>query len=545
MALGLQGCAVTETQEQVRQGAVQQKKDIEDGFAKLEASKRSGAVTRVRASKVGGEEIQLDAVKTLPPIFDRVFSYASATQPLAAVVDEISRRAGVPIRLINVALNDVAGPAEGTDPALRGRPVEVEFNGKLRHLLDQIAQRAGVYWRYAEGQVEFFEVETRSFQVFMSPGRKTVSSSISLSGAGGAAGTAGGGSGGEAVSSGSPSAGTVSVDSTVDIDVYDSLVSSIRALIQERVGSGGVQSAGGAASNGSRIGGAGAGGTGGLQASVGSKSQVVANPALSMVTVTAPPPVMERVAAYMKSVNDRFASNVRIEVKIYSMTLKKGANLGFSAEMLYTRLNRYGLAVSGQGLLQPALGQASTLTLSATDPSSRFRGSELLVQALAEQGEIGFVTSGQVLAVNGQPAPLQVANEITYLASTSTTQTANVGVTTTLTPATRTVGFTANFVPTILSDSRILLQYQINLSQLAGITQVSSGGSSIQTPNILQQSLQQQAFVRDGQMIVLFGFETDRNETSSNLGFTGASKNAVGERQMTIITLSVHGGRNV
>jgi type IVB pilus formation R64 PilN family outer membrane protein len=166
-----------------------------------------------------------------------------------------------------------------------------------------------------------------------------------------------------------------------------------------------------------------------------------------------------------------------------------------------------------------------------------------VAQALSQFGNVALQTQGQVLAVNGQPAPIQVANEVNYLASSSLTQAPNVGSTATLTPGTRVVGFTANFLPTVLGDNRILLQYQMQLSSLTALTQVTSGNSSIQTPQISSQSLQQQAFVKDGQSIVLFGFDQNRDTTDTAMGLGNASRAARSERQMIVIVMQVNGGR--
>jgi Flp pilus assembly secretin CpaC len=105
------------------------------------------------------------------------------------------------------------------------------------------------------------------------------------------------------------------------------------------------------------------------------------------------------------------------------------------------------------------------------------------------------------------------------------------------------VGFTANFLPLILGDNRILLQYQMQISQLTALTQVVSGGSSIQTPQISSQSLQQQAFVQDGQSIVLFGFDQNRDTADVAAGIGSASKAGTSQRQMMVIVMQVNGGR--
>ena len=98
-------------------------------------------------------------------------------------------------------------------------------------------------------------------------------------------------------------------------------------------------------------------------------------------------------------------------------------------------------------------------------------------------------------------------------------------------------------VPLILGDNRILLQYQMQISQLTALTQVTSGNSTIQTPQISSQSLQQQAFVRDGQSIVLFGFDQNRNTGDTSASIGGASKAGTSQRQMVVIVMTVNGGK--
>jgi type IVB pilus formation R64 PilN family outer membrane protein len=229
-----------------------------------------------------------------------------------------------------------------------------------------------------------------------------------------------------------------------------------------------------------------------------------------------------------------------VDIKIYSLTMDNNASYGFSLDALYQKLDRYGIRVVGTAPLQ-AGGTPGQLTLSLNH--GRAAGSSVIAQALAQFGNVALQTQGQVIAINGQPSPIQVANEINYLASSQTTTSPNVGSTNSLQPGTRVVGFTANFLPLILGDNRILLQYQMQISQLTALTQVVSGGSSIQTPQISSQSLQQQAFVQDGQSIVLFGFDQNRDTADVAAGIGSASKAGTSQRQMMVIVMQVNGGR--
>jgi type II secretory pathway component HofQ len=105
------------------------------------------------------------------------------------------------------------------------------------------------------------------------------------------------------------------------------------------------------------------------------------------------------------------------------------------------------------------------------------------------------------------------------------------------------VGLTANFLPQVLGDNRILLQYQLTSSSLAGMSTVSSGNSSIQTPTVASQSLQQQAFVRDGEAIVLFGLEQNASSVTGSQSIpVNVGRDASKSRTLRVIMLQVFGG---
>ena len=158
---------------------------------------------------------------------------------------------------------------------------------------------------------------------------------------------------------------------------------------------------------------------------------------------------------------------------------------------------------------------------------------------LKQAGDVTIVRSGQVIAANGQPAGVQVADEVNYLAQVSTSVVPNAGTQTSLTPGTRTGGFTVAVLPLIMADNRLLLQYTLNLSSLLGLTSNSSGGQTIQTPQISSQTLQQQAYVKDGESIVLFGFDQGNQNSDRALGLASAGVNASKTRQAMVIVMDV------
>ncbi len=478
------------------------------------ANSTSATVSRTQRPRLAGQIITLRAENALPDLFSRRVAYSTqGAQSLADTLDGISTMAGVAVQA-----NEIAGqqgnPQDG-GAGLTGK-IQIDFNGTLRGLLDELANRNNASWRYIAKthRVEFFRYETRTLSVHLPAGAKSIAASINLQGVSGSTGGAGAGS-----------AGTVSVSQNLTLDPWGSIMSGVQSIL----GSNGADSV-------AQLPGAG----GQLPTAVGQLGRASANPAFGIITVTARPVAVERIASYINSINQRFAQNVMIDIKIFNVTLDDQASLGFSLDLLYQKLNRAGVSVVGAAPLQAGTGTPGQITLESA--GGRWSGSQVMAQALSQFGNVSLQTQGQVLAINGQPSPIQVANEVNYLASSATTTAANVGTTSTLTPGTKVVGFTANFLPLILGDNRILLQYQMQISALTALTQVSSGTSSIQTPQISSQSLQQQAFVRDGQAIVLFGFDQARDTANTAAGLGSAAIASRSERSMVVIVMQVNGG---
>lgn len=520
------GCAgLRESQDRV--AAVQ--KTAESLKESVTTRATTAAVQRSVRPRLAGAEVYVRSSTVLPEVMQRKVTFTTHGQSLAEALEGVSTMIGVPIRGVE-AISQQATSQPGAAPGapISGR-ITLEFSGTGKGLLDEIAARAGASWRYVPARqvVEFFRFETKTLSVYIPPGAQAIASSISLAGV-----TGGGGGGG---GSGGGGGGNVSITQNLNIDPWQSLMGGVRTILSEAT-------LGGTASGGATASATAQGSSAGGMAVNEAGGRATANPELGLLTVTARPEALERVISYIDSINARFAQNILVDVKILSVSLDRQNSLGFSLDLLYQRLNRYGVSVVGGSPLAPATGTPGRFGITSTDPNSRWNGSEIVAQALAQFGTVALQTQGQVLAINGQPSPIQVANEVNYVASSATTQTPNVGSTTTLTPGTKVVGFTANFIPVVLGNNQILLNYQLQISQLTALTQITSGNSLIQTPQISSQSLPGRAYMRDGEAIVLFGFDQSRDSSDAAASINGASKAARSERQMVVIVIQVNGG---
>lgn len=553
----MQGCALMEQERKLNVFGAR----AQELMSGNEQTTQRASLIRSEKPRVAGEMVYLRS-RSLPDALMQSIGFVTrGNETFLQVLEDLSGLIAIPIRTNEISsktsLSSFSPRAIQSVPMGMGLPLpggaastvasdwsnfilNFEHQGSVKMLLDDLASKASASWRFnaLNQSIEFYRYETRTFSVSLPAGIKSVSAGISLSGVSGSSNASGLGS---SVSPNAPSssgAGNVSVSQVLSINPWNSIMDGVRAILNEgHTGQGLNGNHLNTASN-SNLNTA----NGLLQnnPSSPSGSSAIANPELGMITVTARPEGLSRVERYIASINERFAHNVMIDVKIFSVALDEQNSLGFGLNMLYSKLGQWGASLSTPSPLRAGVDTPGILTLTPPSGASNWSGSSVVAQALAQWGKVALQRQGQVLAINGQPSPIQVANEISYVASSSTTNSANVGLITTQNTASKVVGFTANFLPLILGDNRILLSYQMQISSLA--SPLTPNAQGIQTPNIASQSLQQQAFVNDGQAIVLFGYDEQRTGVDSAMTWGGFSKSNGQSRQMMVIVLQVNSG---
>ncbi|MBC7413967.1 MAG: PilN family type IVB pilus formation outer membrane protein [Herminiimonas sp.] len=457
----------------------------------------------------------------LPPIFHQPATFERSVNSLAEFAERITLRSGIPTRVAgNTAQAGQGGaglaslkPAGGGMPSLPGSmqgpvtgqtssAVRIDFTGgSLKGLLDTVAARFGVSWKYANGAIQFFLIDTRTFQIAAVPGDAALSATVaSGANSGGQSDGGGGGAGGNGLNTNNSQNTAV----TSQLSVYSSIEKAVGIMLS-------------------------------------AQGRVVASPATGSITVSDTPDSLERIAQFIDRENQALSRQVMVNVTVLAVTLTRGDNYGIKWDAVYQTLGRrYGLA-------NPLATVANSNTFSAAildTASSRLAGTSLLIEALAEQGRVRRETSASVVTLNNQPVPVQVAKQTTYLKSSQTTLTANVGSSTTLTPGTITAGFNMTILPHVLGDGTVMLQFSTDISSLRALRTVTSNSATIESPEIDTRNFLQRVTMKSSETLIISGFEqTDDNLTQlgtgspSNLLF-GGSLRAQANKEVIVILIT-------
>ena len=173
------------------------------------------------------------------------------------------------------------------------------------------------------------------------------------------------------------------------------------------------------------------------------------------------------------------------------------------------------------------------------------------MQALSQEGNTNLVTSGTVTTMNNKPAPIQVVKTQNYISQITKT---NSGDSDTYDISVETeeieTGFTMSVLPRILDHGRILMFFNLTLSDLLSLDAINvSGGSSsdssssdktddsdsdsnsggdsefIQNPVIETRGFTQEVALKSGDTLILAGYE--RVEDSTDKKGVGSPKNTL------------------
>lgn len=382
------------------------------------------------------------------------------------------------------SLANTAGMAQGVN-----QPFAVDYQGTVSGLLDIVASKIGVWWKpQGENRAVFYRTETQTFYLPSLPNRSKGGSSISANASTGSSGSSN-------AAGGISAAGGAATGTEYEVDVWADLEKTAQT--------------------------------------VAGTAKTAVNRSAGSVTVTGTPTQVRNVEQWIKNLNDNMSQQVSITLDIFTVNVKAEDSYSWNPSMVFNSLSgKYGFTLSGPEApsissgVNPMNLSASILS-SATGKLGQYSGSEFALQALSSLGDVASVMHKTVVTLNGQPAPIQVADIQGYLASSTPSASVAVGATPlppTLTPGTLTTGFTATFIPKIV-NGKIFMAMDMTNSTNNGFGKQGTATSFIQTPNYSQNTFQQSFRLTPGDSLLLTS--TQQLSGKSNRNGVGSPNNFV------------------
>ncbi len=448
---------------------------------------------------LGNQSVRVNEGDPLPARFetDEGITLVS-TKPvsLLQVSEQITSLTGITVRIddmlqeeaqnANQGENLEEGAGENSAPDM----FMPAYSGKLSGLLDQISSRFALWWRYKNGVITFYKMETRVFTIYALPVTSSLNANI--------AGTASGETGGNT---------SATTDSTAEVDLWTQIEDAVTSMLPP-------------------------------------DATMTAGRSNGTLTVTAPPYTLQRVSQYVRSLNEKLSRQVAISVKVLQVTLKDEQNFGLNLNLAFDALSRKGITGSilpSEAVSETAGGMNMGIVAPEAGGWNKFNGTELMLEALSTQGTTTLVTSSTVTTLNNKVAPVQVSTNTSYIKQTETTTSGDT-VTTTATPGNINAGFTMEVLPRILDHGRLIIMFAMTITELTQMdTQRFGEGENqtmIQLPTVETRGFVQEVAMSSGSTLVLTGFEKVNTSTDRSKGIASVNDAATRDRNVLVILLT-------
>lgn len=395
----------------------------------------------------------------------------------------------------------------------------ITYNGNLGGLLDIVTARLGISWKYEDGMVTFFYLQTARFDIEPSDAKYALTGSVvsgvsNSSSSDGGGGSGGSGSGGNSGGVSGESGTSLKSDVSMGNNLYDDLKSTAESMLTPGVG------------------------------------RLDMNKTTGTVVITDVPEVVRRIGEYLTSENKALSKQVNLKVVIYTVNTDTSDAVGIDWNVVYKTLaGKYGINLAGPAGTVADAGAISFSVLdTATGSARQFAGSSFLFDALSKQANVADVRTIPLMTTNMASASVVVGRQISYLKSVSTTvyQTGNSALPSqTLTPGSVTTGTNITIFPKILDGGdRMMLNMFLNISSLIRLREITSDTEKLEAPEVDSRSVPQRVWLKPGQTVVISGLEQNVSSGSKQGMFspdnliTGGQRSGDKTRQSFVITVT-------
>lgn len=376
----------------------------------------------------------------------------------------------------------------------------IDHDGSVASLLDILASKSTSWWKVMDGRIVFYRQETKTFYLPVISKTSTADNNVTTTV----------GSSGSGTTTGVTQSGGLSQDGKYVLDIWTDITATATAIAPG--------------------------------------ASVAINKVAGSLTVTGTPAQLHHIESWVKVLSAQLSQQVAIHVSIYSVNLNTEDNYTWDPTVVFkSAAGIWNYSLTGaQGpvassTLTPAGLAIGVLSNATSGVNTQYSGSKLAFNALSTLGNVSEKFNQTVVSMNGQSVPIQVANSQGYIASASVTTTANVGTTSSITSGTLITGFTAMFMPRIV-NGKIILSMTLTNSTSNGLTTVTSGGSTIQTPNVDSYTFEQSVSLTPGDALLLTGLQDDKGSANkSGVGnaslpiFGGGIDNSIQKRLIGIV----------
>lgn len=453
---------------------------------------------------LGNKSTVLEHKNTLPGKFETdtgITILLNEPVTLQVFANEINSITGIPVKIDSQV-----------DSEKLKKTVEVAYTGKLSGLLSQVATDLDLLWYYDKDSIVFYETETRTYTLYALGTDVSYQSSVQTD-----------------------DGNQVSLEST--LKEWDEVESTISSIVN-----------------------------------ASKNAQFTVSRSLGTITVTASPSVLNRVSDYIAKQNKRLSQLVTIDVKVLQVSLANESAFGLNLAAAINSASGLNIVANPKNNLASTEASAMNIAVLSNSVSAltgathvdasgavvdgaytndqinngsmaRMAGSTALIEALAKQGKVSLVTNVGVTTRNNRVAPVTNTKTTGYIKRFES-RTFTTVESSTVDQDNLETGFSMQLLPNILENGKILLLFKMSIRELLRMSTQTIGEVTLQLPEVEERSFMQEVIMESGQMLVVSGFEKQKNnDTRYGLGDAdfmalSGSRETAASREVLVVILT-------
>lgn len=493
-------------------------KDIEERALKQQ---KPSLVSHSKAPWIGGSLVPTTRVDELPAIFQQSYAldFGEGRASIAVVAARLTKITGVPVRvspdvfearittsaqpvattsplpipspgvpgstakppqltarapsMAETAARDVASGAVSSVQPIAVDAVAMRWNGRLRDFLDHLTNVLSLSWEYRDGAIVIMRMVTQTHWIAAVPGQQKYAFST-------------GGSGSGSAGQGAGTSQTMQSNSMVteesSWDAVRSIVDSVRTIIEPAKG-----------------------------------SRFIFNPGTGTLIVTSSKEVQAQVRDYLDVENKKLRQMVNVTFDVYSVKVNDKSATGMDWSVIFNSLaSNYGAKI----ISPSSLVEAGAGTFSYAKIGDDLAGSTAILSAMRQFGNSVQHRPISITTLNGKWDTKTRLSSTGYLKETTPGVASASGAAGApgLKTDVITTGDQFSVLPMMMQDNAVMLKYNIALSDLLGLFDVTVGSGAtlqkVQTPRVDSVSASSNVLLNPGETVMITGLS--RNVASSD-----------------------------
>ncbi|MDX7645481.1 hypothetical protein [Aeromonas caviae] len=278
-----------------------------------------------------------------------------------------------------------------------------------------------------------------------------------------------------------------------------------------------------------------------LQALVGKAGVVTGVKSSGQLVVKAEREIIAQTDTFMREFMRDMGRQARIEAKLLMFSSNESENHGADWNLVYKATD--GLLSFDTMQAAPAGTGASPSKVSLKATGGRWSGSELLINALQEQGTVSVVTEPTDVLKNNVVTQLGTIDSKAFTAGTKVTPNPDGAASTEVTAGVVDQGLKLFILPKFLSNDKISLYLSSNISTLNGIVPRQINEVYQEQPEVSQNIINKEFDIQTGETWIISGIKQtiSRRGERSTLGtvWLGGNKSADVEVVEMILLITV------